>query len=265
MSSPDVVEVWPEHDGDIRAQLDAAVRALLIDTYYWPPLASPEQLVAAGELMTSELAARIVAALQPSAEGREGTFLCHIHCVFGGMPLLTALEDIGAFLDANPVEVVTLIIQDAISPADTAAAFAAAGLEDRVYTGPTTAPWPTLGELVDEDRRLVVFAEDQGPPLDWHHHAFTSIQETPFLVVEPSRFSCRANRGQLDATLFLMNHWVQRIAQSRVDATTVNAHDVIVDRAMQCRRERGLPHYIAVNFYSIGDLMASVDTLNGVA
>ena len=38
MSSPDVVPVWPEHDGGITAQLDAGVRALLIDTHHWPPL-----------------------------------------------------------------------------------------------------------------------------------------------------------------------------------------------------------------------------------
>jgi hypothetical protein len=38
MSSPDVVRVWPEQDGDIRAQLDAGVRALLIDTHHWTPL-----------------------------------------------------------------------------------------------------------------------------------------------------------------------------------------------------------------------------------
>ena len=41
MSSPDVVPVWPEHDGDLEAQLDAGVRALLIDTHYWPPVTRP--------------------------------------------------------------------------------------------------------------------------------------------------------------------------------------------------------------------------------
>jgi hypothetical protein len=53
---------------------------------------------------------------------------------------------------------------------------------------------------------------------------------TPFVVLEPSGSTCRANLAQLDATLFPMNHWVQRIAPSRIDAATANAHEFIVDR-----------------------------------
>ena len=49
MSSPDVVPVWPEHDGGLTEQLDAGVRALLIDTHHWPPLESAQQLVDVGQ------------------------------------------------------------------------------------------------------------------------------------------------------------------------------------------------------------------------
>jgi hypothetical protein len=50
-----------------------------------------------------------------------------------------------------------------------------------------------------------------------------------------------------------------------VTATGVNSHEVIVERARACERERGLmPNYIAVDFYGLGDLMGAVDTLNGV-
>jgi hypothetical protein len=58
---------------------------------------------------------------------------------------------------------------------------------------------------------------------------------------------------------------VQRVAPDRADAVDVNGHDAIVDRARECRGERGLlPNYIAVNFYSIGDLSDAVATLNGL-
>jgi hypothetical protein len=35
MSSPDVVRIWPEHDGNIREQLDFGIRTLMIDASYW--------------------------------------------------------------------------------------------------------------------------------------------------------------------------------------------------------------------------------------
>jgi hypothetical protein len=39
-----------------------------------------------------------------------------------------------------------------------------------------------------------------------------------------------------------------------------------VERARRCAAERGtLPNFIAVSFYSIGDVLGAVDQLNGVA
>ena len=41
-----------------------------------------------------------------------------------------------------------------VAPADVARCFAETGLEDLVYRGPVTAPWPTLGEMVARDERV---------------------------------------------------------------------------------------------------------------
>ena len=265
MSSPDVVTIWPEHDADISTQLEDGVRALLIDTHYWTKLVSDEQLTAADPFLPPALAKAVFDHLGPLRNAHPGTFLCHNECALGGTPLLGALQEIRDFLDANPTEVVTLIIQDAITPRDTADAFHAAGLDPYLFAHRPGRTWPTLGTLIDRDQRLVVFAEDSGPPPDWYNQAFANIQETPYLFRDPAEFSCARNRGPADATLFLINHWVQRIAPDRVDAVKVNQHDVIVDRARECERERGhMANYIAVNFSNIGDLVRAVDTLNGV-
>ncbi|HMG40183.1 MAG TPA: hypothetical protein VK611_02605 [Acidimicrobiales bacterium] len=266
MSSPDVVVVWPEHDGDIRAQLDAGVRALLIDTHHWTALVSAEQLANTEPAVPTALAEQIYGRLGPLREARDGAFLCHNQCALGAIPLLDSLAAIRDFLADNPDEVVTLIVQDAITPEETAAAFTAAGLDRYLHTHEPGSDWATLGELVERDERLVVFAEDEGPPPAWYQNAYDGlIQETPYRFARPEDFSCAPNRGTDDAGLFLMNHWVERVAPDRVDATNVNTHDFLVDRARQCERERGLlPNYLAVNFYSIGDLMAAVDTLNAV-
>jgi hypothetical protein len=48
------------------------------------------------------------------------------------------------------------------------------------------------------------------------------------------------------------------------NATKVNARGVLLPRAEQCQRERGLlPNFVAVDFYDRGDLFGVVNTLNG--
>jgi hypothetical protein len=77
--------------------------------------------------------------------------------------------------------------------------------------------------------------------------------------------SCDPGRGPEGAPLFLINHWVSRVAPDRRTAAVVNAHDFIVDRALRCQRERGqLPNFVAVDFSGVGDTIAAVDTLNHV-
>jgi hypothetical protein len=270
MSSPDVVPVWPEHDGGLTEQLDAGVRTLLIDTHHWPPVGSAAQLAAVagddGRTLPPALAAALLDLRADLRDGRPGAFLCHIHCIFGAQPLGEGLGEIRDFLVANPDEVVTLVIQDEIPAAETAAAFDAAGLTPFVYDHRPGRRWPTLGAMIDGGERLVVFAENEGPPPDWYANAFEQMQETPFLFLSPASFSCAENRGDREASLFLMNHWIQRIAPDRADSARVNRLDVLVDRARQCQRERGLrPNYLAVNFYDIGDVVAAADVLNGVS
>src|SRR5690606_35338864 len=114
-----VVPVWPEHDSHLRPQLDAGVRALLIDTKYWEPVERAGALtgrIDPGTLPIPEAVAEAVMRLAgDAAGGRPGTFLCHNSCMFGAQPLVDGLADIRGFLDDNPDEVVTLIIQDEIS------------------------------------------------------------------------------------------------------------------------------------------------------
>jgi hypothetical protein len=141
----------------------------------------------------------------------------------------------------------------------------AAGLEPFLHTHEPGDAWPTLGEMIDRGERLVVFAEAEGPPPRWYGNAFDSMRETPYLFLEPDDFSCEANRGGEDASLFLMNHWVTRTAPDRVDSVRVNTFDALVERSRECAEVRGeLPNFLAVNFYDIGELMRAVDTLNGV-
>lgn len=265
MSSPDVVDIWPEHDANISAQLNYGIRTLLIDTHYWPAVESPEELSTIEQALPPRVANYLFAELDDRLRAHPGTYLCHATCALGAVDLASALSVITAFLDDNPSEVVTLIIQNEIGTSDTERAFDAAGLDPYLFSGDVAGGWPTLAELIADDDRLVVFAESSGPPPDWYRSAGDQIQDTAFRVDRPTDFTCDLERGDPDAPLFLLNHWIHRAAPDRADATLVNTRQQIVDRARACASERGrLPNFVAVNFFNIGDVIGAVDQLNGV-
>jgi hypothetical protein len=265
MSSPDVVKVWPEQDETIREQLDSGIRVLLIDTHHWTEVLSPEQLVELDPGIPLQVAAAALDREGGRFAARPGTYLCHNHCIWGGVPLVDALGDVRDFLEDNPREVVTLIIQDAISPAETEAAFDAAGLLPHLHVHDPDAGWATLGTLIERGDRLIVFAEEEGPPPAWYHSAFEHIADTPFRFRSFEELSCEPNRGPPDAPLLLANHWISAAVPDRRNAVLLNDHEALVARARACEAERGrLPSYLAVDFSSIGDLLRAVDTLNGV-
>jgi len=103
--------------------------------------------------------------------------LCHGGvdlCFLANKPLAEELENVKAFLDANPEEVVTIAFQDAVSAGDKAEVFEEVGLYDP--SEPETdylyahggGAWPTLGEMIDSGERLVVFAGSTSG-YDWLH------------------------------------------------------------------------------------------------
>jgi hypothetical protein len=177
---------------------------------------------------------------------------------------------------AHPAEIVVVINQDAVTPADFVGAIEAAGLTERVFEPPPAgASWPTLRELIERDRRLVLLAENEAGAAPWYQLAYQRLtQETPFSFGTPADLtapsgldaSCRPNRGRDDAPLFLLNHWVNTDPAPRPsNAAIVNAREPLLARARACERERGRRvNRVAVDFYSRGDLFEVVDALNGL-
>jgi hypothetical protein len=265
MSSPDVVRVWPEHDGNIREQLDYGIRTLMIDASYWDGI-DISQLGSLGDFGASDAGRDLLHTIETRLAPRPGIYLCHSQCALGAVSMISALGQIKGFLDEHPGEVVTLMIQDGIKPADVEAAFAESGIDDLLFDGPVDGEWPTLGEMIERGQRLVVFSEQHVPPPAWYLSAFRNIQDTPYGPRSPEAMSCAPNRGPIDAPLFLLNNWIERQAPDRAMAAIVNTKHFIVERARRCERERGLrPNFIAVSFYGIGDVIGAVDELNGVA
>jgi hypothetical protein len=255
--------IWPMHDGTVTDQLNAGVRSLLIDTHYRDNEEQVQEYLAT--LTPEERAVAEQKIAQMQAANLIGTYLCHQFCGFGYTPLSDTLTEIRTWLDDNPREVLFIVIQDEITPADTEKLVTETGLLPFIYDHPQGEPWPTLREMIDSNKRLVVMAENEGPPPDWYSNVWTTTEETPYTFITKEQFSCKPNRGGTGKDFFLLNHWIQRGSPNRVDAAIVNDYDFLLARARQCEQERGkMPNFVAVNWYGQGDLVDVVNTLNGV-
>jgi hypothetical protein len=278
-----------EQERPIADQLRDGIRGLLIDTHYADRLpngkrrtdfASHEELVrqAKQDGVSSaavDAALRIRDRLGFAGQGTRSMYLCHTFCELGATSLHSVLDDIHDFLVAHPDEVLVVINQDYVTPADFVKAVDDAGLGGLVYGGPITDSEPTLRDMVDSDHRVVFLAENHAGGAPWYRLAYASItEETPYTftkvaqLTDPKRLaaSCKPNRGPDRAPLFLVNHWISTDPIPRPsDAAKVNAYDPLLARMRDCQRIRDhLPNLVAVNFYRTGDVFKVVDALNGV-
>jgi hypothetical protein len=278
MSAADIPDwLFPQQEKSIGGQLQDGVRAVLFDVYYGLPTAgriksilNPKVLQAAENAVGPEgvaAAMRIRERLVGETEGPRGLYMCHGFCELGAVPLSNVVEGIRDFLIQNPNEVLILVIEDYVEPADLIAGFEAGGLGALVYRGGVTGPWPSLRELIELNQRVVVFAEHIPAAVGWLQPTIGAIQETPYTFHDPAQpMSCAPNRGGRTGTLFQINHWIETTPTPKPsNAAIVNAYDYLFKRAQACRRERRhLPNIVAVDFYGTGDLMRVVRALNGL-
>jgi hypothetical protein len=275
-------------EAPIAQQLADGIHGLLIDTHYADRLpngrvrtyfGSQRDLRAQAQHdgvspASVDAALRLRDRLGFRGDGERGMYLCHSFCELGASRLEPVLDDLHRFLVANPNEVLVVVNQDYVTPADFVKAATDAGLADLAYKGPTD-DWPTLREMIDSGQRVVFLAENHAGAAPWYRLAYDSItQETPFgfsrvpelTAHDALPASCRPNRGPDGAPLFLVNHWITTDPVPLAsNAAAVNAYDPLLARLRECRSIRDrFPNLVAVDFYREGDLFRAVDTLNGV-
>ncbi|MDE0930457.1 MAG: hypothetical protein OSA77_07210 [Halioglobus sp.] len=236
--------IGPNQNLDVPAQLDFGVRALMLDAWE------------AGDLNQFDL-------IQVPDEDPEMTLLCHALCALGKQPLVDGLGEITDFLDANPGEVVTIIFESYISSGQTAAAFDAADLTKYTYQHDGGA-WPTLGQMIDADTRLVVFQDVAVyPSYPWQMYVWDHAFETHYAAATPEDFSCNVNRGNPSHDLFIFNNFLTNIFGSPESAEQVNSNPFLKARIIECEAFHAtMANFVTVDFVSIGDTVISVDELN---
>jgi len=246
MSSETDGWIGPNQSWDVPEQLEAGVRGLMLDTYR-----------AGG---TNLLGQTQVPDVDP-----DSPYLCHSICSLGKQPLVQGLSEIRAFLDANPGEVITLILESYLSHSLTTAAFDEANLTQYAYVHGGGA-WPSLGEMIDSGKRLVVLQDrSETAQYPWQMNVWAHAFETPFSAATPQDFSCNRNRGTAGNPLFIFNHFLTAVFGSPELAEQVNYNPYLRSRIDQCEAFHGsVANFVTVDFVSIGDTIEAVNALNGV-
>lgn len=267
-----------EQPHGLTSQLEGGARAAMIDVWAARPTGGGvsslsvnldegrAQLEEAFGASVVDSALRVVEAVVGQPTGPKALYMCHGLCEIGATELAPTLGALRTWLDTNPDEVVSVIVENHVPASEIGQAFVDAGLEPYVHTV-TDGEWPTLAQMITSGQRLVVMTEEGsgGDAYPWLRNAFTLTQDTPYTFPTPDDFSCEPNRGPTDAPLFLVNHWLSGFGNLVTAAQTVNVADVLGARVEQCQQERGRqPTFVGVNFYDIGDVAAVVDDLNGV-
>ncbi|KAF8267905.1 PLC-like phosphodiesterase [Lactarius quietus] len=210
---------------------------------------------------------------------------CHTsEFLYDGGTVQAYLELVATFLDNNPNEVLTLLFTnpEGLSFVDVwAPVFEAAGVIKWAFV-PTQSPisynkWPTLGQMIANNQRLVVFIDyvgTDGSTVNYLIPEFDSMWETPYDATNAT-FPCSIDRirGTLPASsqLYLINHYLDIGVGSVtfddwIDASTTNAVPSIIANANECA-PLGSGRYanvVLMDFVNIGDWMPAINQLNGL-
>ncbi|WP_394844611.1 hypothetical protein LZC95_47100 [Pendulispora brunnea] len=187
----------------------------------------------------------------------------------GQEPLVNVLNQVRAFLENNPSEVVTIFAESSVSPEAVAHTFEKAGLIDYLYTHTSGTPWPTLSAMVVANQRLVVFndSQDSNRPT-WQHYLWDFVVDTDFNVTNSDQFSCGFYRGKPSNDLYFVNHFVYKddagiLMPDPALATRANQESFVFERAKDCwHQTKRVPNVIYIDWFGLGGALDAVDALN---
>lgn len=225
-----IVGISANHFPAIPGQLALGVRAVNMDIYGW----------------------------------EDGVWFCHGFCELGRQPADEGLAQIRDFLEHNPHEVLILDFQDELGPEGVLAALEDAGLDRWAHTQVPGDPWPTLREMIEDDRRLVVIAPGRLVP--WIHPWGDLAWGNPTQADTPEDLErCEVDGERGEHKLFLLNAVLTSPLASPSLAEQVNHRDFLLPYAQECSAKLGVvPNLMTVDYSTIGDLVEVVDALNGL-
>ena len=227
----------PNQNLNITSQLNQGVRAFMLDVY-----SEDDELV-----------------------------LYHGTSQLGSSLFSDVLNEFQTFMDENPNEVITLILEDYSSVSELSDALFASGIMTDLYEYDEEIGWPSLQDMIDFNKRIVLFSDNyvQNPP-SWFHFLWEHAVETHFSNESIDDFSCNFNRGDAQNSLFILNHFITdfplfigNLELYNEQVEEVNSNPYFINRVYDCVSEKDkFPNFITVDFYDVGNSLEVVNILN---
>ncbi|KAI9593387.1 PLC-like phosphodiesterase [Syncephalis fuscata] len=211
----------------------------------------------------------------------ENIELCHTSCaLLDAGPMIDGLKVFTKFMDENPREFIVIFIEnfDNFNGAVMAKTFDASGLTKYAYYKNASDPWPTLGSLIDQNKRVMfLFDRLQNPVAPWQMLEYDVCWETPYEIpYKNPQYTCNVDRPSVKPanSMYVMNHFLfttfsfggSAIPIPNIGiAPTVNAAP-LVDHVGICKTQQNnvVPNFVAVDFYEQGSVFSVVASLNGL-
>lgn len=194
---------------------------------------------------------------------------CNSYCGKGVRDPKEVLTSIKSFLDKNIREVIMVQLNvESDSLDDFRVALEHSGLEKYIYR-PTEKfiDWPTMGSLIDNDTRLLLFADGEGMRSCFAEYCENGILFTPDHFAFTNDYditSCEASvTGDNLAQFLAMNHYETNKFNlpSEKNARELNSFANLRKRFDGCKG-RKLPSALVVEFWDVGDVVDFVTEEN---
>ncbi|MFN8296418.1 MAG: phosphatidylinositol-specific phospholipase C domain-containing protein [Chitinophagales bacterium] len=222
--------------------------------------------------VTNQLKNGVRGLMLDTYDGADGVALTyHGTAALGSQNLVDVLQEIKDFLQVKTNDVVTIIFQNDGSNVQLEKAIDSIGLNTMTFIHNNGDEWPTLQTMVNSNKRLVLFVENNKMPrADYLMHAWKTIFDTKYSYNNVSEFDSDVNRGGSGSKeLYLINHWLQKEiflginVPDKTLATQANARAVIGKRVQDCASANNhFVNFLGVDFYEIGAAKAVVDSIN---
>ena len=219
---------FPNQKTNITEQLNNGVRGLMIDVY----------------------------------EDNESIVVYHAYKFLGSQPLSVYLNDIKYFLDNNPNEILTIILETYTSSNAIENEISKVGLLEYLHTQDVNSLWPKLQMMIDSNKRLVILSDknDANENQSWYHYMWDFAVENKY-----GQINCEFNRGNPENSLFIFNHFITSLTGNKDNANKVNSFKYFMNHITKCKDLKNkFPNFITVDFYEIGESLDVVSKLNTI-
>ena len=218
--------LFPNQKSNIAEQLNNGVRGLMIDVY----------------------------------DDNGSTVVYHAYKFLGSQLLSVYLNDIKYFLDNNPNEILTIILETYTSSNAIENEINKAGLLKYLHTQDVNSLWPKLQTMIDSNKRLVILSDknDANEKQSWYHYMWNFAVENKY-----GEINCEFNRGNRANSLFIFNHFITSLTGNKDNANKVNSFKFLMNHITNCKDLKNkFPNFITVDFYEIGESIDVVSKLN---